>query len=228
MTTLAAWKVAPRSDTNLPRNSSSAACSMLMSVSFSVDGHLWMWRRQGLPLVPALEEGASEGDVPQGVHEPGGRRCPVDLDPLGVEGEDCEDVAVPPGARRRPGADVARRTGVVRELEGARRQPLTGLVARASWQFGDVARNVHHRPVPEAADRGRFGVVHRDDEAFRPRREAAPGELRGLVLAACAEDAADLWHRQLLTLVQVAAGQRERGRRGKVFVGVPTHLATPS
>ena len=73
-----------------------------------------------------------------------------------------------PGARRRPSTDVACRTGVVWELEGPRRQPRTGLVARASWQLGDVARNIHYGPVPEAADRGRFGVEHRDYEAFRP------------------------------------------------------------
>src|SRR5439155_19768531 len=68
----------------------------------------------GLPLVPALEEGASEGAAEYLVHQPGGGRFLVDLDPLGVDGERREDVAVPSGALRRRGADVARRPGVVR------------------------------------------------------------------------------------------------------------------
>src|SRR2546421_1146673 len=97
--------------------------------------HRWTGLAEDLPLVPALEECACEGDVPHGVHEPGGGRSRVDLDPLGVEREDREDVAVPPGARRRPSTDVACRSGVVRELEGPRRQPRTGLVAGASWQL---------------------------------------------------------------------------------------------
>src|SRR5947208_17101354 len=79
--------------------------------------------RLGLPLVPALEEGASEGAAEYLVHQPGGGRFLVDLDPLGVDGEGREDVAVPSGALRRRGADVARRPGVVRELKGARREP---------------------------------------------------------------------------------------------------------
>src|SRR5207253_4469326 len=41
----------------------------------------------GLPLVPALEEGASEGAAEYLVHQPGGGRFLVDLDPLGVDGE---------------------------------------------------------------------------------------------------------------------------------------------
>src|SRR5436305_3158461 len=77
----------------------------------------------GLPLVPALEEAASEGAAEYLVHQPGGGRFLVDLDPLGVDGEGREDVAVPSGALRRRGADVARRPGVVRELKGALREP---------------------------------------------------------------------------------------------------------
>src|SRR5207248_8331513 len=77
----------------------------------------------GLPLVPALEEGASKCAVEQVEHQQGGRGFLVDLDPLGVEREDREDVAVPPVTLRRPGADVARHPGVVFELKGALRKP---------------------------------------------------------------------------------------------------------
>src|SRR5437016_4351149 len=163
------------------------------------DRRIWrgeMFRKQDLPLVPALEEGPSKGAAPRLEHQPGGRRFSVDLDLVGVEGEGGEDVAVLAGARWRGGADVALRPGVVREVKGAWRQTRAGLVAGASGQPGDVAGNVHHRPVPEAEDRGRFGVNHRDHEALRPCREAAPGELGGNVLAPGTEDAADLWHRQ--------------------------------
>src|SRR5438067_13471639 len=59
------------------------------------------WAEGRLPLVPALEEGASEGAVEQGEHHPGGRRFPINLDLLNVEGKDREHVAVPPVARRR-------------------------------------------------------------------------------------------------------------------------------
>src|SRR5437764_3971685 len=79
--------------------------------------------KSGLPLVPALEEGASKCAVEQVEHQQGGRGFLVDLDPLGVEREDREDVAVPPVTLRRPGADVARHPGVVFELKGARREP---------------------------------------------------------------------------------------------------------
>src|SRR5438876_7359579 len=166
-----------------------------------------MCRRQCLPFVPALEEGPSKGAATHLVHQPGGRRLLVDLDLLGVEGEGGEDVAVLPGALWRGGADVALRPGVVRELKGALRQSRAGLVAGARRQLGDVAGNVHHGPVPKAEDRGRFGVNHGDDEALRPCRETAPGELRGNVLAAGTEDAADLWHGQLLALSQVGTRQ---------------------
>src|SRR5438874_7520912 len=163
--------------------------------------------KQGLPLVPAREERASKGAAPRLVHQPGGRRFSVDLDLLGVEGEGGEDVAVLPSALGRGGADVALRPGVVREVKRAWRQTRARLVAGAGGQLGDVGGNVHHGPVPEAEDRGRFGVNHGDDEALRPRGKAAPGQLWGRVLAAGAEDAADLGHRQLLALLQVAAGQ---------------------
>src|SRR5436305_14882428 len=81
------------------------------------------WPRACLPLVPALEEGAAEGAAEQVEHQEGGRRFLVDLDSLGVEGEDREDVAVPPVALGRPRADVARHPGVVFELKGALREP---------------------------------------------------------------------------------------------------------
>jgi hypothetical protein len=64
----------------------------------------------GLPLVPALEEGASKCSVEQVEHQQVGRRFLVDLDPLGVEREDREDVAVPP--RRRVRASLARSASV--------------------------------------------------------------------------------------------------------------------
>lgn len=76
-----------------------------------------------LALVPAGEEGPTKRATEQHEHQPGGCRSPVNLDPLGTKGEDREDVAMPAGARRGPGADVARRPGVVRELEG----PAAGL-----------------------------------------------------------------------------------------------------
>src|SRR2546421_9191260 len=107
----------------------------------------------GLPFVPALEKGASKGPVEDHVHQPGGCRSPVNLDLLGLEGEDREDVAVLSSARRRRGANVAHRSGVVRELEGALRESRAELVAGAGRQLGDAARNVHHGPVPEAKDR---------------------------------------------------------------------------
>src|SRR2546430_15259607 len=44
-------------------------------------------RRRGLPLVPALEKGASKGAVEDHVHQPGGCRSPGNLDLLGLEGE---------------------------------------------------------------------------------------------------------------------------------------------
>src|SRR6476469_7147797 len=91
-----------------------------------------------LPLVPALEEGASKGSGEQVEHQQGGRRLRVNLDPFGGEGQDREDVAVPAVALRRPGADVALQSGVVRELEGARREPRARLVACATGQLGDV------------------------------------------------------------------------------------------
>src|SRR5438477_5069599 len=166
-----------------------------------------MCRRHGLSLIPALEEGASKGAAPHLEHQPGGRRLLVDLDLLGVEGEGGEDVAVLAGALWRGGADVALRPGVVRELKGALRQSRAGLVAGARGQLGDVAGNVHQGPVPKAEDRRRLGVNHGDDEALRPRGKAAPGQLWGNVLAAGAEHATYLWHRQLLALLQVAAGQ---------------------
>src|SRR5947208_1234229 len=97
-----------------------------------------MWRRWGLPLVPALEAGPSKGAAPRLVHQPGGRRFSVDLDLLGAVGEGGEDVAVLPGALGRGGADVALRPGVVREVKGAWREPLAGLVAGAGGQLGDV------------------------------------------------------------------------------------------
>jgi hypothetical protein len=78
---------------------------------------------QGRPLVPALEEGASKGAAKQVEHEECWRRFLVDLDPVGVEGEDREDVAVPPMALGRLRADVARHPGVVFELKGAVREP---------------------------------------------------------------------------------------------------------
>src|SRR5947207_9864937 len=77
----------------------------------------------GLPLVPALEEGASKCAAKQVEHQQGGRRFLVNLDPLGVEREDGEDVAMPPMALGRPGADVAGHPGVVFELKGAWREP---------------------------------------------------------------------------------------------------------
>src|SRR5947209_16838678 len=166
-----------------------------------------MCRKQDLPLVPTLEEGPSKGAAPRLVHQPGGRRFSVNLDLLGVEGEGGEDVAVLPGALGRGGADVTLRPGVVRELKGAWRQTRAGLVAGAGGQLGDVAGYVHHGPVPEAEDGGRFGVNHRDHEALRPCWEAAPREFGGNVVAAGAEDATDLRHFQLLTFSQVAAGQ---------------------
>src|SRR5438105_8947656 len=174
------------------------------------DRRIWrgeMFQKQYLPLVPALEEGPSKGAAPRLVHQPGGRRFSVDLDLLGVEGEGGEDIAVLPGALGRGGADVALRPGVVREVKGAWRQTRAGLVPGAGGQLGDVTGNVHHGPVPEAEDGGRFGVNHRDHEALRRCRETAPGKLRGNVLAPGTEDAADLWHRQLLAFSQVGARQ---------------------
>jgi hypothetical protein len=56
-------------------------------------------------------------------HQQGGRRSLVNLDLLGAEGEDREDVAVPPVARRRAGADIARHPGVVFELKRALWEP---------------------------------------------------------------------------------------------------------
>src|SRR5205814_823379 len=47
----------------------------------------------GLPLVPALEEGASKRAVEQVEHQQCGRRFLVDLDPLSLEGEGPEDAA---------------------------------------------------------------------------------------------------------------------------------------
>src|SRR5437879_12614569 len=102
-----------------------------------------MWRRRGLPFVPALEEGPSKGAAPHLVHQPGGRRFFVDLDLLGVEGEGGEDVAVFPGALGRGGADVDRRPAVVREEEGAGRQTPHGPVARAGGGHGDGPGSVH-------------------------------------------------------------------------------------
>src|SRR5437016_13946118 len=90
-----------------------------------------MWRRRGLPFVPALEEGPSKGAAPHLVHQPGGRRLLVDLDLLGAEGEGREDVAVLPGSLWRGGADIPLRPGIVRELKGAMRQSRAGLVAGA-------------------------------------------------------------------------------------------------
>src|SRR3954454_534444 len=77
----------------------------------------------GLPHVPALEEGASKCAAKQVEHQQGGRRFLVNLDPLGVEREDGEDVAMPPMALGRPGADVAGHPGVVFELKSALREP---------------------------------------------------------------------------------------------------------
>src|SRR5207253_10420367 len=188
------------------------------------DRRIWpgeICRKQDLPLVPALEEGPSKGAAPRLVHQPGGRRFCVDLDLFGVEGEDGEDVAVLPGALGRGGADVALCSGVVREVKGAWRQTRAGLVAGAGGQLGDVAGNVHHGPVPEAEDRGRFGVDHRDHEALCPCAEAAPGELLGDVPALGTEDAVDLWPGQLLALLLVLPRPGEGGGWGTVVVGVP-------
>jgi hypothetical protein len=110
-----------------------------------------------LSFVPAFEEGASKGAAEEVEHQPGRRCSRVNLDPFGVEGENREDLAVPPVARWRPGAAVARHPGVVWELKSAGWERCAGLVASAGRQLGDVGGNVHHGPVPEAGDRGRFG-----------------------------------------------------------------------
>src|SRR5438552_18144503 len=81
-----------------------------------------MGRRRRLPLVPALEKGASKGAVEDHVHQPGGRRSPVNLDLLGLVGEVREDVAVLSGAGLRRGSNVATRSGVVWERRGLRRE----------------------------------------------------------------------------------------------------------
>src|SRR5438105_7804176 len=70
-------------------------------------------RRRRLPLVPPLEKGASKGAVEDHVHQPGGRRSPVNLALLGLEGEDREDVAGLSGAGRRRRRYVAHPSGVV-------------------------------------------------------------------------------------------------------------------
>jgi hypothetical protein len=64
--------------------------------------------REGLPLVPALEEGASKRAAKKVEHQECWRGFLVDLDPGGGQGEDRKDVAVPPMALGRPSADVAR------------------------------------------------------------------------------------------------------------------------
>ena len=55
--------------------------------------------REGLLLVPALEEGASKGAVEDHVHHVGGCRSPINLNVLGLEGENREDVSVLSSAR---------------------------------------------------------------------------------------------------------------------------------
>src|SRR5260221_7435722 len=97
---------------------------------------------RGLPLVPALKEGASKRAVEQGKHQPRRRRFPVNLDRLGFEGEDREDVAVLPMARGRPGTDVTGRPGVILELKGALREPCAGLIDGAGRKHGFVAWNI--------------------------------------------------------------------------------------
>src|SRR5438105_13184262 len=87
-------------------------------------------------LVPALEEGASKGAVVDHVHHVGRCRSPINLDLLGLEGENREDVAVLSRARRWPRTNVAQRSRVVREMKGALREPLAGLVAGIGGQLG--------------------------------------------------------------------------------------------
>ena len=60
-----------------------------------VDGCGWCSCRV-LSFVPAFEEGASKGAAEEVEHQPGRRCFFVNLDRFGVEGEDREDVAVPP------------------------------------------------------------------------------------------------------------------------------------
>ena len=98
----------------------------------------------------------------------------VDVEVVGVDRVHDDVVAVRAVAGRGSGADVAGEAAVVAQLHRALGQLRRVLVAGAAGQLGDRGRDVGHRPVPEAARRGRVGVVDGDGEALRALREARP------------------------------------------------------
>lgn len=165
------------------------------------------------------QDGAAQDVGGHGEAEEGRGGVGRNADGLDVQGVHHGEVAVGAVAGRRGGTDVAGGAGVVGQLEGALGQAGAGVVAGALGQVGDGGGDVGDRPVPEPGSTGGVGVVDGDGVALGAFGGAAPGQLRGGVLAAGdAEDAGVLLGRQgapSVTVVLVTVKDAVSGRRAK-------------
>src|SRR5450755_3559327 len=79
---------------------------------------------------------------------------------------------------RRCCTDKAGQSTIIAELKCTFGEARTLLFADSTRKFGDVGRDIHYRPVPEAARRGCVRVVYGHNKTLRTFRKSSPGHLR--------------------------------------------------
>ena len=140
------------------------------------------------------------------------RAVRIHVEPLGLDGEDREQIAVRMVSRGRTGPAVARRPEVGACLQRAGRQ-VAAAASRTHRELRNIAGNVHHEPVPEARASGRVRIVERDGKAPGSRRRPRPPQMRRPVSACAAKSVIGRQNEivgQIVAIFEAVAGEYER------------------